>query len=35
MTKEEMYELMNANLGFYLATVEGCKFRFIGALIPT
>lgn len=23
MTKEEMYELMNANLGFYLATVEG------------
>ena len=23
MTKEEMYDLMNSNLGFYLATAEG------------
>ncbi|MBQ0012332.1 MAG: pyridoxamine 5'-phosphate oxidase family protein [Clostridiales bacterium] len=33
MTKDEMYALMNANLGFHLATVEGDQPRVRGMML--
>lgn len=33
MTKEEMYALMNANLGFYLATADGDQPRVRGMML--
>ena len=33
MNEKEMYELMNANLGFHLATVEGDQPRVRGMML--